>query len=145
MKKLILFLSLIILTSCFSHVGIGTNSPKSDLDVNGNISFKVVNLNGGPSGSATVINDGYYLNLNPTPSNVEFILPDATMFPGRMYILRNISTTETAKIYSFGGSFYAGNSDTPTATPLNLTPNNSTKTIKIISDGTNWTYGPFGW
>ncbi len=134
----------------FGQVGISTTDPKSTLDINGNVSFKVVHLNGGPGGSATAISDGYYINLTPTTGNVEFIMPDASLFPGRMYILRNISDTETAQIYSFGGQFFPGDSRVATTTPINMTPDTAgdgadiTKTLVIISDGMNWTYGSFG-
>ena len=42
----------------------------------GNLSLKVVSLNGGPMGAATTINDGTYINLLPTTGNLEFILPN---------------------------------------------------------------------
>ena len=134
----------------FSQVGIGTTDPKSTLDVNGNLSLKVVSLNGGPGGSATPIDDGVYINLTPTPGNVEFILPNAASFPGRIYILRNITDTETAQIYSFGGSFFPGDARTATTAPINMLPDSGatggvrTKTLIFVSDGANWTYGHLG-
>lgn len=145
MKNILLLSMMFISTFCFSQIGINTLSPKSTLDINGNVSYKVETLNGGPSGSATPIDNGYYINASPTASNVEFILPNASTVPGRMYIIRNISNTEIAKIYSFGGSFFAGNSNSATAAPVTMDSNNSTKTLVFISDGSNWTYGPFGW
>ena len=47
-------------------VGINTTEPKSTLDINGNLSLKVVSLNGGGSGIPTYIDDGVYINLTPT-------------------------------------------------------------------------------
>jgi hypothetical protein len=145
MKNLILIIIMFISNLCFSQIGINTLTPKSTLDINGNVSYKVISLNGGPSGSATVIDDGYYINAQPTASNVEFILPDAATVPGRTYVIRNISNSEIAKIYSFGGSFFAGNSISAAATPIIMDTNNTTKTLVFYSDGVNWTYGPFGW
>ncbi|MBT8324335.1 MAG: hypothetical protein KJO96_03470 [Winogradskyella sp.] len=143
--------------SCFfcvfignAQVGINTDDPKSTLDVNGNLSLKVVTLNGGPGGSAMAIDDGTYINLSPTTGNVEFILPDATAYPGRIYIMRNISDTETALIYSLGGSFFPGDSRVATAAPISMTPDvagdagDVTKTLIYVSDGVNWTYGKLG-
>ena len=110
MKKIILILVLTFGYNLNAQVGVGTTTPRSTLDVNGNLSVKVVSLNGGPSGNATEIDDGVYINLTPTVGNLEFILPEADEFPGRIYILRNISDTEIAQIYSFDGSFFSGES-----------------------------------
>ncbi len=135
----------------FTQVGINTSTPLSTLDINGNLNVKEIGIinsnvsgsavfNGGPSGSATPINDGVYISLTPTSGNQEFILPNATSVPGRIYILRNISNSITAQIYTFGGSFFSKDSSTLTAAPLNMPPNALLKTIIVISDGENWTY-----
>jgi hypothetical protein len=143
-RNLFTFLIVILFSlNCNSQVigvGINTNDPKSTLDINGNLSVKVVTINGGPGGAATPINDGVYLSLNPTSGNREFILPNAANVSGRIYILRNISGSETAQIYSFGGNFYSKDTSGVTATPLNMPPNALLKTVIVISDGTNWTY-----
>jgi hypothetical protein len=161
MKKIVLGAMFLCSIMSFAQVGIGTTTPRSTLEINGNLSLKVVSLNGGPGGSATVIddgtNDGTYLNLTPTSGNVEFILPDATLYPGRIYILRNVSDTENAVIYSFGFvagagngvEFYRGDGRTSvksiTMTPDTAADNNDfTKTLIFISDGSNWTYGRLG-
>lgn len=127
-----------------AQVGINTPMPLSTLDINGNLSLKTIGiptaLNGGPGGSATQIVDGVYISLTPLSGSQEFILPSATAFPGRIYILRNISTTVPAQLYSFGGGFYAKDAIVATAAPLNLPANGILKTIIIISDGQNWTY-----
>lgn len=147
MLKITKFFSILALVlfslNCNSQVigvGINTNDPKSTLDINGNLSLKVLLLNGGPGGSATPINDGVYLSLNPTSGNREFILPNAANVSGRIYILRNISGSETAQIYSFGGNFYSKDTSGVTATPLNMPPNAILKTVIVVSDGANWTY-----
>jgi len=157
MKKIVLIVALLYSVMSFSQVGVGTNDPRSTLDINGNLSLKVVSLNGGPGGSATVIDDGTYINLTPTAGNVEFILPEATLYPGRIYILRNVSDTENAVIYSFGFiagagngvEFYRGDGRTSiksvTMTPDTAADNNDiTKTLIFVSDGSNWTYGRLG-
>jgi hypothetical protein len=103
----------------------------------------------GPNGTATAIDDGYYINLTPTSGNVEFYLPSAILYPGRMYILRNIADTETAIIYSAGGTFFAGDNRVSESN-ISLNPGDGntgnsfpSKTIMLISDGVNWTYGHF--
>lgn len=124
----------------FSQVGINTVVPLSTLDINGNLSIKVVNLNGGPSGSATPIIDGVYISLTPTAVNQEFILPNASLFPGRTYIIRNVSNSVNALLYTFGGAFFSKDSNTATPLPLNMASNALTKTLIVCSDGFNWTY-----
>jgi len=137
--------------SGFSQVGINTSTPMSTLDINGNLTIKEIGIintnvagsavfNGGPSGSATPINDGVYISLTPTSGNQEFILPNAVDVPGRIYILRNISNSITAQIYTFGGNFFSKDSSTLTASPLNMPPDALLKTVIVVSDGANWTY-----
>ncbi len=145
-----LFQKLLLLPFCFAclqglaQVGINTSTPLSTLDLNGNLSLKAIGIspafNGGPAGNATPINDGVYISLTPTVGSVEFIVPNAVNFPGRIYILRNISNSVTAQIYSFGGQFFAKDSNTATTAPLNMPPNALLKTAILISDGQNWTY-----
>jgi len=157
MKKIVLMVFFLSSLMGFSQVGIGTSTPQSTLDINGNLSLKVSAYNGGPGGSATQVDDGIYLNLTPTSGNVEFILPDATTVPGRVYFARNISNTVDAVIYSFGFVAGAGNgveffpgdsrvsskSVTMTA-DIGNDGGDRTKTLMFISDGSNWTYGHIG-
>ncbi|SDG93986.1 hypothetical protein [Winogradskyella thalassocola] len=150
MKNLIILITLILCTNnALAQVGIGTTDPKSTLDINGNLSLKVVSLNGGPSGAATSIDDGVYINLTPTFGNADFELPDPRTVPGRIYILRNITDTETAYILTQGAGveFFAGDS-TSSTTVVNMTTavggGNLNKTLIFISDGSNWTYGKLG-
>ncbi|MEZ4792544.1 MAG: hypothetical protein R2783_03475 [Gelidibacter sp.] len=154
MKKLMLFSLIMCVTIGFGQVGIGTLTPLSTLDINGNVSFKVVDLDGRNFANKAPINDGFYLNLRPNnggPNNGnDFELPNAALVPGRMYILRNVKNCDDAYIYSIGPSqFFAGNSRTATAQPITMgadcaNTGSVTKTLMFISDGINWTYGPFG-
>ena len=122
--------------SGFSQVGINTTSPLSTLDINGNLSVKVVNLTG--SGAATLINDGVYISVNPQATDQEFRLPSAVTYPGRMYYIRNINNTYTAKITSAGGMLFPKNSTTG-STEIYMYEGNL-RTITVVSDGSNWTY-----
>lgn len=135
----------------FCQVGINTTTPLSTLDINGNLNVKEIGifnalvpgsgtLNGGTFASKTNINDGVYISLTPTPGLTDFQLPNATLVPGRIYILRNISNTQNAFIYSIAGSFFATNSNGVTPQPLTMASNAVTKTMMFISDGLNWTY-----
>ncbi|WP_204344017.1 hypothetical protein [Psychroserpens algicola] len=157
MNRIVVLVILLCSGMSFSQVGIGTTDPRSTLDINGNLSLKVVDYNGGPGGSATVIDDGIYLNFTPTAGNVEFILPDATTVPGRVYIVRNISNAVDAVIYSFGFvagpgngvEFFPGDSRVSSKS-VTMTADvgndggDRTKTLMFISDGSNWTYGHIG-
>lgn len=141
MKKLIssVFVLLILLawenSNC--QVGINTTNPLSSLDVNGNVSLKTFILVG--SSSPTQINDGFYLSLNPQQTDQEFVLPSPIAFPGRMYILRNISDFNTAKLTTPAGLLFGKGRTTGGATSIYMYDDNN-RTVTVISDGLNWTY-----
>jgi len=122
-----------------AQVGINTIAPLSTLDINGNLSVKVVNLNGGPSGNWTVISDGIYLSLSPSGANVEFALPDPTTVPGRVYYIRNITDFDTAQLYTAGGKLLFPKDSKVGVNPLAMPPNTANKSIIVVSDGSNWT------
>lgn len=137
----------------YSQVGIGTTTPQSTLDINGNLSIKVVTLVGGNFANKTEIDDGTYINLQPNNGGVnpgnDFELPAAGDVPGRIYILRNVTDTEIAYIYTDGGLIFTGDSRTNTAEPYQMEPDadanggSPSKTLIVISDGANWTFGYF--
>jgi len=137
--------------SGFSQVEINTSTPMSTLDINGNLTIKEIGifnsnvagsgtLFGGPFASKTQINDGVYISIMPSGSNNDFELPNAVDVPGRIYIVRNISNSNYAFIYSAGGSFFAKNSATANAVPLEMQHSGFRKTLILISDGLNWTF-----
>ncbi|WP_452229681.1 hypothetical protein [Lacinutrix sp. MEBiC02404] len=123
-------------TAIFAQVGVGTTDPKSTLDINGNLSVKHIKLTG--STTPTSISDGVYLSIDPQMHNGEFILPDPTAFPGRIYIIRNINNLNTAKLTTTAGSLFPKGSTTGSS-ELYMYENGS-RTIIVISDGFNWTY-----
>ncbi len=122
--------------SGFSQVGINTSTPLSMLDINGNLSVKTITLTG--SSSATLISDGVYVSVNPLATDQEFQLPSAATFPGRIYIIRNIQNATTAKLTSAGGMFFPKTS-TGGSAQIYMYENYS-RSVIVISDGTNWTY-----
>lgn len=88
MKKirLSLVLMMLLFVSCMSYaqVGINTTTPLSMLDVNGNMSVKVVNLSGngtGNSGAAVNISDGIYISITPVALMINFSCPIQPCFP----------------------------------------------------------------
>lgn len=120
-----------------AQVGIGTILPKSTLDINGNVSVKTVTLIG--SGSISLITDGFYISVNPQAADQEFKLPSPIDFPGRIYIVRNINNSNTAKLSTSSGLLFHKNTTTGGATQIYMYENNR-RTIWVISDGLNWTY-----
>lgn len=144
--KFIKQLLLLLLFCCFfqngfSQVGINTSTPLSTLDVNGNVSLKVVNLAGngsGTGGSAVLIDDGVYISISPVATDDKFELPNPTLFPGRMYIIRNIQNAITAQLTTATGLLFPKNSTTGSAQIYMYEGN--LRTVTVISDGVNWTY-----
>jgi hypothetical protein len=122
--------------NCFSQVGINTITPLSTLDINGNLSVKVITLTG--SSSISNISDGVYISVNPQATDQEFKLPSAITYPGRMYFIRNINNTYTAKLTSAGGILFPRESTTG-STEIYLYENHL-RSIIVVSDGSNWTY-----
>jgi len=119
-----------------AQVGINTTNPLSTLDINGNLSVKTVTLAG--SGSATLINDGVYISIVPQATDQEFQLPNPLTYPGRVYIIRNIHNTITAKLTSNGGLLFPKGSTTGAAQIYMYEGNK--RSVIVISDGSNWTY-----
>ena len=127
--------------SVFSQVGINTTTPMSTLDINGNLSLKTVTLNGngtGNVGTAVLIDDGVYISLNPLATDDKFQLPNPTLFPGRVYIIRNIQNGVTAQLITTTNLLFPKNS-TVGSSQIYMYEGNL-RTVIVISDGQNWTY-----
>lgn len=137
MKRfLFLFCFCFLSNVAFTQVGIGTTVPKSTLDLNGNLSVKHITLIG--SATVTNIDDGVYLSLDPQVTDQEFKLPNPINFPGRVYVIRNINNTNTAKLTTTAGLLFPKGSTTGSA-EIYMYENNL-RTVIVISDGINWTY-----
>ncbi|HPW98448.1 MAG TPA: hypothetical protein PK218_07800 [Flavobacterium sp.] len=137
----LLFLVLYASSNCFAQVGINTVMPQSTLDINGNLSVKVINITGngtGSVGTSVVINDGIYISINPTATDDKFELPNPTLVPGRMYIIRNINNTVTAQLITTTGLLFPKNSTTGSSQIYMYEGN--LRTVTVFSDGNNWTY-----
>ncbi|MFK7783000.1 hypothetical protein [Psychroserpens sp.] len=153
MKRILIITVLLSSICSFAQVGIGTTTPRSTLEINGNLSVKHVTI-AGIVGAPAPIDDGVYISVSPTVNDQEFQLPDADDHPGRIYIIRNIQDTINADIILStddtlaGVLFFAGDSSTGFAGPVNMDSGlgggHRTKTLIFISDGSNWTYGILG-
>ena len=136
-----IFLALLFSGLGFSQVGINTTTPLSTLDINGNLSVKTVTLNGtntGGGGSAALIDDGVYISVRPLATDDKFQLPNPALFPGRVYIIRNIQNSVTAQLTTTSGMFFPKNSTTGSSNLYMYEGN--LRTVIVISDGVNWTY-----
>ena len=140
MKTLILVMLILTSTVSFSQVGIGTTTPLSTLDINGNLSVKHLELPVPPSASTALqdISDGVYISLNPKVQDQTFRLPSPILVPGRVYILRNINNTLTARLTTTAGLLFSKGITTG-STEIFMYENNS-RTIIIMSDGSNWNF-----
>jgi len=132
---------LVFIVSCFgsftisAQVGINTILPMSTLDINGNLSVKVVNLLG--TAAPTQINEGIYISIDPQAANQVFNLPNPTLLPGRTYIIRNVNNTNTAALTTTAGLLFFKGTTTGTAAIYMYENNN--RTLFVMSDGFNWT------
>lgn len=133
---MVLIAALCVVNIGLAQVGINTTNPLSTLDLNGNLSVKTVTLTG--SGSATLINDGVYISIVPQAADQEFQLPNPVTYPGRVYIIRNIHNTITAKLTSNGGLLFPKGSTTGSGQIYMWEGNR--RSVIVISDGSNWTY-----
>lgn len=127
--------------SVFSQVGINTTTPLSTLDINGNLSLKTVTLNGngtGNGGAAVLIDDGVYISINPLATDDKFQLPNPTLFPGRVYVIRNIQNAVTAQLTTTTNLLFPKNSTVGSGQIYMYEGN--LRTVIVISDGQNWTY-----
>lgn len=124
------------------NIGPTTTTPTSTLKVEGTIAVGVTTgLAGGSPGSPTLLaNLGAYVSLEPVGANVNYALPAANTCPGRIYYIRNNSTTIDASLRSVGGNLCPATNNS--CSPIYSMPaNGSQKTVMAISDGVNWTVG----
>lgn len=134
--SLILIAAVCSANSGFAQVGINTTSPLSTLDINGNLSVKVITLIG--SSSTMPITDGIYISVNPQATDQEFQLPSPIAYPGRIYYLRNINNTNTAKLTTAAAIFFFKGYTTGGVGTIYMYDNHY-RTLMVVSDGSNWT------
>jgi len=124
-KQLLTFLSLLITGIISAQVGIGTTDPKSGLDINTSLGYKVTSRT-----SATTLDDTYNVVLcNSAPYTVT--LPPAAANAGRVYRIKNIDPSGDAITIDGNGSETIDGESTYLLQPYK-------HSITLISDGANW-------
>jgi len=126
LKKVILAGSLVLATIfANAQVGIGTTDPKSSLEIQGSLGFKVNTIT-----SATTLDDTYHVVLcNNGPYTVT--LPPAAANTGRVYRIKNIDAQSDVITIDGNGSETIDGALTYALQPYQYS-------ITLISDGANW-------
>jgi hypothetical protein len=126
-------------------VGIGTVAPASTLQVNGTIAIGVtMGLAGGPIATPVpLVNEKSYIGCSPADNTNNFYqLPNPASCTGRIYYIRNNSSSFFVNIVTAAGNIFPGSSNTVApGNTYTLQTSSSVKTVICISDGTNWTVG----
>jgi hypothetical protein len=124
-KQLLTFLSLLITGIISAQVGIGTTDPKSSLEIQGSLGYKVNTIT-----SATTLDDTFNVILcNNGPYTVT--LPPAAANASRVYRIKNIDLQGDVITIDPNGSETIEGDLTYALQPYK-------HSITIISDGANW-------
>jgi hypothetical protein len=116
------------------------NGGNGSIKLDGIVAYGIsMGLAGGPSGSpVSLLNQKSYIGLSPADvTNNYYQLPSPVTYPGRMYIIRNYSSSISVLITTAAGLLFPGNSGVGSVNYI-ITSNFSPKTVMAISDGVNW-------
>ena len=130
MRKAVLFvlLSLWITYPLTAQIGFGTTSPNSMLDVRGALAIAPLIFT-----TSTTADFTQQTLVFTGTSAATLSLPDAGICPGRIYWIKNASTTSpipVVTIQPFGAQTIGGFTSANLSEPYEV--------IRLISDGTNW-------
>ncbi len=125
---LALILAAVLTVSAYAQIGIGTSSPNSTLDVRGSLSLSSRSFSSSTTAAST---DNTLIFTGTTAATVT--LPDAGTCTGRVYAIKNASTTSPLPVLTVTTS----SSQTIDASTTWLL-NDSKEMITVVSDGTNW-------
>ncbi|HLP22306.1 MAG TPA: hypothetical protein VK174_18455, partial [Chitinophagales bacterium] len=153
MKKiyLLVVISLFIVSAKSQNVGIGTNDPKSKLDINGGLSLRegpvLTLVNGGASGGAndnislpditTGVKAGFYRIAGPTAAFSVFGVQPVTGADGQLVTLVN-TTTQVMTIKNNASSVAANSFKTLTGSDMVSVAGNSSITIQYNKSESRW-------
>lgn len=122
------------------NAGFQTETPNSTLHVNGSFAVGLaMGLVGSAAGTRLGESPSGYVGLSPATNADYYLLPAATSCPGRLYYIRNNSSTSAAYLSTVQGYIYEGGAIPNTGGAFVLQASGLTKTITAISDGQNWT------
>jgi hypothetical protein len=127
-NPLTLWILLLIGINAGAQVGIGTVSPLSTLDVRGSFSGNTRSFTGNTSASST----DYTLVFTGSSASA-LTLPDATTCTGRVYLIKNASTSGTIPVLTVGTT----SSQTIDGITTYLL-NSSYQSVEVVSNGSNW-------
>ncbi len=128
MKNLFVVFFCVTCISVYAQVGIGTNSPTSSLDVRGSLAMGYRMF----TTSTTAASTDHMLLFTGT-SAATVTLPDASTCAGRIYSIKNTSTTSPLPVVTVATT--ASQTIDGAATWL---LNDNREVLTIISDGSNW-------
>lgn len=111
-----------------AQIGIGTTSPVSTLDVRGSLSLNTRNFTSSTTAAST---DQTLLFTGTSAATVT--LPNASTCTGRMYTIKNISSTTPMPVVTI-----ATTSSQTIDGSTSLLLSNSKATVTVVSDGSNW-------
>lgn len=126
----IILLQIILLSGFISYaqIGIGTTSPNSTLDIRGSLSLNYRSFSASTTATPT---DNTLIYTGSTAATVT--LPDASTCTGRIYSIKNASTTNPLPVLTIATS----SSQTIDAGATWLL-NDAKEMISVMSNGTNW-------
>jgi len=128
MKTFITITLCLCMLNIHAQIGIGTTSPTSTLDIRGSLSLNYRAFTASTTAAST---DNHLLFTGTSAATVT--LPDATACAGRIYSIKNASTTNPLPVLTIATTS-AQTIDASTSWLLN----DSKEIITIISDGSNW-------
>jgi hypothetical protein len=129
MKKISLLLTTIsIAVASYAQIGIGTTSPNSTLDVRGSLSVGYRAFTSSTTASST---DNTLIFTGTTAATLT--LPNATTCSGRIYAIKNASTTSPLPVLTI-----ATTSSQTIDAGASWLLNDSKEMITVVSDGSNW-------
>lgn len=128
MKKLFVFFLCIHVLALQAQVGIGTTSPTSTLDVRGSLALNYRSFTLSTTAAST---DNNLLFTGSSAATVT--LPDAAACAGRVYTIKNASTTAPLPVLTVATT----SSQTIDGSSVQLL-STSRSVITVVSDGANW-------